>query len=114
MSNTWINQFIGRNQKSLKRRRASRQLKRRLLVQSLETRQLLAGDVLDTDHVPSEISVAATESGVHSAHMAHPAAMALVSLSQATNTVVSSGDWSDPSVWENGQFPDGRCSHRRA
>ncbi|MEQ8835504.1 MAG: G8 domain-containing protein, partial [Lacipirellulaceae bacterium] len=41
----------------------------------------------------------------HTGHPANPAAMALVSLDQATNTVVASGNWSDPSVWQNGTLP---------
>lgn len=42
--------------------------------------------------------------GHQQAH-AHPAAMALVSLDQATHTVVASGNWSDPSVWQDGTLP---------
>ncbi|MEM9354838.1 MAG: G8 domain-containing protein [Pseudomonadota bacterium] len=41
----------------------------------------------------------------HSHHPPNPAAMALVSLDQATHTVVASGNWSDPNVWQNGTHP---------
>ena len=41
----------------------------------------------------------------HTSHPPNPAAMALVSLDQATHTVVASGNWSDPSVWQDGTLP---------
>ncbi|MEM8947327.1 MAG: G8 domain-containing protein, partial [Planctomycetota bacterium] len=41
----------------------------------------------------------------HGHHPANPAVMALVPLDQATNTVVSSGNWSDPDVWQGGALP---------
>ena len=40
----------------------------------------------------------------HAQHV-HPAAMALISADQATNTITVSGDWSDPAVWQNGILP---------
>ncbi|MEM9368873.1 MAG: G8 domain-containing protein, partial [Planctomycetota bacterium] len=38
-------------------------------------------------------------------HRTHAAAMALVSPDQATNTVIASGDWSNPQVWSGGVLP---------
>ena len=92
-------------------------------LESLEGRRLLAGDMMDamaddavicqndpqnddtTMMMTTEHNEAAMASMAHEAHPAHPAAMALVSAAQATNTVVTSGNWSDPSVWENGALP---------
>ena len=117
MSAKWVNRVLGHHAKVDKQRQLRKQRSRRLLLQNLESRQLLAGDMLlhetsigDVDPVAdvahANHSMATTASIANLAgHMAHPAAMALVSLDQATNTVVSSGNWSDPAVWQNGAIP---------
>ena len=56
-----------------------------------------------TMFMSSGVQSVATNAHVH--QHAHPAAMALISADQATNTVVASGNWSDPAVWQNGSLP---------
>ena len=118
MSNNWINQILGRQNRVYRSREIRKRHSRRLLLQSLEARQLLAGDLLldlpaainaDPTSIVAEPSpsVAMMDAGMsHMHHAAHPAAMALISAAQATNTVVASGDWSNPAVWENGALPE--------
>ena len=125
MSNSWIHRVLDRQSKVNRNRIFQKRCKRRLLMQGLETRQLLAGDVMPAgieSHQAEPTAMvgamqvanpsAAQGEQVMTAHhqmthhqMAHPAAMALVSADQATNTVVASGDWSDPAVWENNSLP---------
>ncbi|MEM9353649.1 MAG: G8 domain-containing protein [Planctomycetota bacterium] len=128
-------------------------LRRRLQIETLELRALLAGDALTGDYNGDAVVNAADYSvwrdslgtqtiplsgADHSAngtvgpedylawrdnfgatatpqaghtlhgpsHMAEvQAALALVPIESATHTVVQSGDWSDPSVWQNGVLP---------
>ncbi|MEM6689247.1 MAG: G8 domain-containing protein, partial [Planctomycetota bacterium] len=137
MSDHWIHRVLGRQAKINRSRHFRKQRKRRLLLQGLESRQLLAGDMMAMDHSmstghsgghgdplamiasndpSSSMSHSAVTSGMmanstmtdmsgHSNHMAHPAAMALVSADQSTHTVAASGNWSDPSIWENNAVP---------
>ncbi|MEL6107252.1 MAG: G8 domain-containing protein [Planctomycetota bacterium] len=112
MPHAWINRLVGRNQKLVKRGKLrSRQMKRRLLLQGLETRQLLAGDMMATSVAEGEMAGAGEMSSTssmsgHGDHsQGHPAAMALVSLDQATHTVTTSGNWSDPLIWEGQALP---------
>lgn len=129
MSSCWINRVLRRQEKINRQRVRQRRASRRLLLQGLETRQLLAGDLMcSTDHLAmiSDPAIGSQGSSMlmtqnpgpmnqnammasmtdHSMHQGpHPAAMALVSMDQATHTVVASGNWSDPAVWENGILP---------
>ena len=130
MSSTWIQKVVGRNKKRNRGAAARKRRSRRLRLQGLESRQLLAGDLMTHEHVHAETDPSAMVAGSgdnsmasdapnavqmsdmnamsemnHAHHMAHPAAMALVSADQATHTVVASGNWSDPNVWENQTLP---------
>ena len=116
---SWISHlFRSRNNRS-----NSRKIKRRILLEHLANRQLLAADVmpsLDMPEPPAFVAsplVAEGEGGDsssgtnhnHSGMMhghAHPAAMALISMEQATHVAVASGNWSDPATWQNGVLPD--------
>ena len=120
MSQKWIDCFVGRRPAH---RKVAPKVRRRLLLEGLESRRLLAMDAVPLAEPPAEPSLSASQhspvaegegSGMpdamahisHAGHqMAHPAAMALVSADQATNTVVASGNWSDPSVWQNNTLP---------
>ncbi len=119
MSCNWIHQSLGRRSKANGRKVGRlKKRNRRLLLETLGARQLLAGDVSLVDPVAEigsitelaagESSVSATMESGHESHQhaANPAAMALISADQATNTVVASGNWSDPDVWENGARPE--------
>ena len=74
-------------------------------------RTLTAGEVCERRALLSgtgmEMSAHSDGNNAHDSHhtTGHPAAMDLVSTEQATNTVVASGNWSDPAVWQNGTLP---------
>ena len=117
MSYQWIHQSLRRHVKFKQRLRRRKYRNRRLLLETLGSRQLLAGDMpnmeIDSDS-PTTSSVIAGHDRVSSMmgsmhetqHNADPASMSLVSTDQATHTVVASGNWSNPEVWENGVLPD--------
>ena len=114
MPQDWIYQIVGRNRKLVKRKtKRSRLMKRRLLLQGLETRQLLAGDmIMGAAAAEMGSMTAGMEMGNHDSEHStgmlaheHSAAMALVSVDQATHTVTTSGNWSDSEIWENNILP---------
>ena len=117
MTNSWIHRALNRQAKHTRNRGSRKRARRHLLLQGLETRQLLAGDMMMPPEVGSaNVAIASMDSAMNLSstpmatnhvghHMANPAAMALISSDQATNTVVASGNWSDPSVWKNGTLP---------
>ena len=67
-----------------------------------EHRTLLSGTGLEIP-MPADGGDVAAHGMNHTS--GHPAAMNLISADQATNTVVASGNWSDPAVWQNGELP---------
>ncbi len=108
----WLNNLrTGRTSLSKRRRSANRSLARQANVECLQSRAMLSGNPVatmamgesgaDSGHTSSMHQTSTT---AHAQH-AHPAAMALVSADQATNTVTASGNWSDSAVWQNGELP---------
>ena len=116
MSNNWFTRTFGLSSKTLntRYRSADRRKKRRLVLESLGARQLMAADVALFDVPEESDSLAALASGEDSSgqthsmtgHGAHPAAMTLIAPELATNRVVTTGNWSDPATWENGALPE--------
>ncbi|MEM9365921.1 MAG: G8 domain-containing protein, partial [Planctomycetota bacterium] len=96
-----------------KRHRAARRLRnRRALLQALETRQLLAGDIMAMGDQPAVISTMEMHqhdvSFVHSHEMnhgGHTAVLDLVPMDQATHVAQQTGVWSDPETWRDGEVP---------
>ena len=101
--------------------------RRRLQLESLEAKQLLAADLIascnETAFIDEPAALVASESFesltptsaesfqrsamMNSGHQhGDPNAAALISEDQATHRVVASGNWSNPSTWENGELPD--------
>ena len=122
MSRKWFDRAIRRQLKTKRSHRQRNRTNRRLLLQQLVARQLLAGDLMQHDSgddpepaaligpssqtAPMAMATTANPMSQTAHHpMAHPAAMAFVSADQATHTVVASGNWSDRAVWENGTLP---------
>ena len=125
MSKHWIHRIIRRDRKRQATLRTRLRLQRQLRLQSMEARQLLAGDAMSPEpaEMPGLVSLmehSAANSIGHdlsgdSGQEAHPdnpamagehsAALSLVDMNQVTNTVVESGDWSDPTIWSNNELP---------
>ena len=108
----WLTKIrTGRTSRPKRRRSAKRSLVRQANLECLQPRAMLSGNPVatmamgesgaDSGHTSSMHQTSTTQ---HTQH-AHPAAMALVSADQATNTVIASGDWSNPAVWQNGELP---------
>jgi hypothetical protein len=91
-----------------------------LLLEGLENRRLLAGDLMSSMHDESAMVAMAEHDhsgAVHthqqcSAHAddaskatEHCAALSLAAPENATHKVVASGDWSEVAVWENASLP---------
>ncbi|MEM7454324.1 MAG: G8 domain-containing protein, partial [Planctomycetota bacterium] len=86
--------------------------------QLLEKKQLMAADLLghgphpmpaETQLVNTTQSPTGNTSHMHQEgncqHHANPAVMALVAHEDATHVATGTGNWSDPSIWQNGQVP---------
>ena len=104
LNNDWLKSLrCFANRRPTRRRSAARIQARRANTETLQVRTLLSSNPVMAA-APESHHAEAASTTEHVQH-AHPAAMALISADQATNTVVASGNWSDPSVWENATPP---------
>ncbi|MEM6468396.1 MAG: dockerin type I domain-containing protein [Planctomycetota bacterium] len=101
--------------------RRKRKRNRVLSLEHLEAKKLLAvvlaASMAEGECHSGMVDHGHDSSGSHgsdaeSIQMGHMAVMNLVPTSAVTNTVVASGNWSDPSVWSGNQLPqDGAAIH---
>ncbi|HBE67333.1 MAG TPA: hypothetical protein DDW52_04215, partial [Planctomycetaceae bacterium] len=117
MNYPWLQKILHRAKKRQLQKSARRPIQRRMLLEALGARQLLAADLAPFAPEPApaitsmpdamQPALVAEGEGSHSGqnHVGNGAAMALVSAEQATHRAVSTGNWSDPNVWENQLLP---------
>ncbi len=117
----WVRRVFQGYHNPISNRQKSKNARHRLHLELLEARAVPSSSPMSMMGAPNADMPAIMESGMndHAQHMNmsgsmdghanissdHMALMALVNPADATNTVVASGNWSDPSIWSNGALP---------